>query len=122
MNKIFKIIIFGFLMWVVPFLVSVLIYPLKTSVNPFFESIMPVVITVIVVLLSIKYFTNINANFLKEGILMGITWFLISILLDLSLFMWGPMQMSFVNYIMDIGTTYIIIPVVTIGFGYIQSH
>ena len=72
MNKTFKIIIFGFLMWVAPFLVSVLIYPLKTSANPpFFESIMPVVIAVIVVLLSIKYFTNITANFLKEGILIG---------------------------------------------------
>jgi hypothetical protein len=123
MNKTTKILIFGFLLWLVPFLVSVVIYPLKTSENPLFESIMPVVITLTVVLLSIKYFTNLSTDFLREGILTGTVWFLISIILDLSLFMWGPMQMSFENYMMDIGLTYLIIPTVTVGFGYIiQNH
>ncbi|AEG19007.1 hypothetical protein [Methanobacterium paludis] len=123
MNKTTKILIFGFLLWLVPFLVSVVIYPLKTSENPLFESIMPVVITLTVVLISIKYFTNLSTDFLREGILTGMVWFLINIILDLSLFMWGPMQMSFENYMMDIGLTYLIIPTVTIGFGYIiQNH
>jgi hypothetical protein len=123
MNKTTKILIFGFLMWLVPFLVSVVIYPLKTSENPLFESIMSVVLTLTVVLFSIKYFRNLSIDFLREGILTGTVWFLISIILDLSLFMWGPMQMSFENYMMDIGITYLIIPTVTVGFGYIiQKH
>jgi len=33
------------------------------------------------------------------------------------MFMWGPMKMSFINYMMDIGFTYLIYPIVTIGFG-----
>lgn len=123
MNKTTKILIFGFLMWLVPFLVSVVIYPLKTSENPFFESIMSVVLTLTVVLFSIKYFRNLRTDFLREGILTGTVWFSISIILDLSLFIWGPMQMSFENYMMDIGLTYLIIPTVTVGFGYIiQKH
>ena len=40
MNRVIKIVGFGFLMWLVPFIVSLIIYPLKTSFNPLFESIM----------------------------------------------------------------------------------
>jgi hypothetical protein len=33
----------------------------------------------------------------------------------------SPMQMSFTNYMMDIGLTYLIIPIVTIGMGYMAD-
>lgn len=39
--------------------------------------------------------------------------------IDLFMFMWGPMQMSFWDYMKDIGFTYLIYPVVTIGFGFV---
>ena len=64
-----------------------------------------------------------EARFLREGILLGIVWLAINIVLDLLLFMEGPMKMSFTDYMMDIGLTYLIIPSVTIGFGYLlQQH
>ncbi len=120
MNKGVKIVGYGFVMWFVPFLVSLVIYPIRTFANPFFESIMPVVIAITVVLLAITYFKTVNANFLKEGILIGISWFLVCISIDFLLFLSpSPMQMSFTNYIMDIGFTYLIIPIVTVGMGYI---
>jgi len=31
----------------------------------------------------------------------------------------SPMKMSFADYMMDIGLTYLIIPVICIGFGYL---
>jgi hypothetical protein len=31
----------------------------------------------------------------------------------------GPMKMSFADYMKDIGLTYLIIPIVSIGFGYL---
>jgi len=109
-------------MWLIPFIVSLIIYPLKISFNTLFESIMPVVITLTVVLLSAAYIKGVNANFLKEGIIIGGSWFLISILIDLILFMpSSPMQMSFTNYMMDIGLTYLIIPSVTVGMGYMAD-
>ena len=84
---------------------------------------MPVVITLTVVLLSAAYFKDVNTNFLKEGIIIGGSWFLISILIDLILFMpSSPMQMSFTNYMMDIGLTYLIIPPVTVGMGYMGDR
>lgn len=119
MKSLKKALIFGFLLWLVPFIISVIIFPLKTSLPALFESIMPVVIAICVVLFSILYFKKLEAGFFKEGVILGITWFVICIVLDLLLFMWGPMKMTFPYYMADIGLTYLIIPVITVGFGYL---
>jgi hypothetical protein len=119
MHKMLKIMGLGFLMWFVPFIISVAIFPLKTSFTPLFESIMPVIITSTAVILALTYFKGLNNNYLTEGLIIGVSWGFISILIDLLLFLPpSPMQMSFTNYIMDIGITYLIIPSVTIGMGY----
>ena len=55
MKSIKKILLYGFLIWLIPFLVSILIFPLKTSTPALFESITPVVITIWVVLFSLLY-------------------------------------------------------------------
>ena len=78
---------------------------------------MPIVLTFCVVFFSILYFRKMNSGYLSESIKLGIIWFIISIIIDLLMFMWGPMKMSFINYMMDIGFTYLIYPIVTIGFG-----
>ena len=114
-----KAVIFGFIVWLVPFVVSVIIFPLRTSLLALFESIMPVVVTICVVLFSILYFKELEAGFFKEGVILGIIWFVICIVLDLLLFMWGPMKMTFPYYMADIGLTYLIIPLITVGFGYL---
>ncbi|KAF5086513.1 hypothetical protein [Methanobacterium aggregans] len=119
MNKTLKIILYGILMWLVVFLVSFLIYPLKQWANPFFESIMPVVITVTVVALTITYFKQQNKDFLRESALIGVSWFVISIAIDLVMFLPpSPMHMGLSDYMTDVGFTYIIIPTVTLGMGY----
>ena len=123
MNRSARIVIYGFIMWIIPFIVSFVIFPLKNSMNPLFESIMPVVITVVVVTLSYYYLKDIKTNFEIEGVKIGVMWFLISIIIDLILFLPpSPMQMSFTDYMMDIGLTYLIIPAVTIGFGYMIKN
>jgi len=110
--------VFGFLIWLIPFTVSILIFPLRTSNRPLFESIMPVVVTLCAVVFSILYFRKLGGGFVREGILLGVMWFVISIVIDLLMFMWGPMKMTFAEYMMDIGLTYLVIPTVTIGFGF----
>ena len=110
-------LLYGFLIWLIPFIVSILIFPIKTSTPALFESIMPVVITICVVLFSILYFIKLDASILKEGVQLGVIWFAISLAIDLLMFMWGPMKMTFINYMIDIGLTYLIIPTITVGFG-----
>ena len=116
MNKYLKMVIFGFLDWLVPFIISFFIYPLKTAGSPLFESIMPLAISVIVVTLAYAYLKNIETDLIREGVIIGAVWFIISIAIDLVLFLPpSPMQMSFVNYMEDIGITYLMIPIITIG-------
>ncbi len=50
----------------ISFLVSLIIYPLKTFADPLFESIMPIVIAIIVVLLGITYFKTVISNFFEN--------------------------------------------------------
>jgi hypothetical protein len=118
MNKYVKLVGFGFLIWLIPFLVSFVIFPLKTSNRPLFESIMPVVLVFAVMISSVLYFKKIDKDSLKEGILAGVLWFVISLVIDLLLFLpVSPMQMSFVDYMMDIGLTYLIILMIPMGIG-----
>jgi len=123
MNKNLKIILFGFLVWLIPFLVAFVIFPLRASMRPLFESIMPLTLTIVVVILAYYYLKNIKANFVKESVIIGFTWFIIDIAIDLVMFLpASPMQMSFVDYMMDIGLTYVMIPVITIGMGYMAKN
>ena len=120
MKKYVKWIIgFGILIWLIPFLISFVVFPLKESNRPLFESIMPVVLTITVVTFSILFFKRVDKEFMKEGFIVGIVWFTISIVIDLLMFIpESSMHMSLVDYIMDIGLTYLIILVIPVGFGY----
>ena len=101
-----------------PFVVAMLIFPLRASERPLFESIMPVALTVSVVLLACLYFKGFEGKHLKEGTMLGLLWLALSIAIDLVMFMQGPMSMPFIDYMKDIGLTYLVIPAITIGFGY----
>jgi hypothetical protein len=79
---------------------------------------MPVVITIWTVFFCLIYFLGEGRGSLRDGILLGFGWLMISIVLDLIFFMQGPMKMPFMDYLADIGITYLIIPAITIGFGY----
>lgn len=116
------IILFGFLIWLIPFVVSFFIFPLRSSSRPLFESIMPVVLTSAVVLFTVRYLSKINREFVKEGIFIGIVWAVISLVIDLILFMpESPMQMTLSDYMMDIGITYLIILIIPLGSAYLMK-
>ncbi len=123
MKQIKKALLYGFLIWLIPFVVAFMIFPIHESNRPLFESIMPVTITVAVVVFSILYFRKTEQAFLKEGLLLGAAWFTISLAIDLFMFLpaSSPMHMPFPEYMMDIGITYLIIPVITTGFGYLKK-
>lgn len=111
-------IVYGVAIWVGIFVVSMLAFPLHTNERPLFESIMPIASTIITVIFSILYFKKIEKDYIKIGTYLGVIWLMINIIIDLLMFMEGPMKMPFVDYIKDIGLTYLLIPVITIGFGY----
>jgi len=122
MNKYIKLVGFGFFIWLIPFLISLLILPVRNENRVLFESIMPVVVVFIVVVFSLLYFKKLEKNLVQEGIITGIIWFLISILIDLIMFLpETPWHMSIIDYMMDIGLTYLIILIIPIGSGFLLN-
>lgn len=121
MDRYLKVGLFGFFIWLIPFVVSVLIFPLRAMQRPLFESIMPVVIAIWTVFFAVIYLLGIKSGFQKEGIVIGMAWFFISIFLDLLVFIEGPIKMSLWDYATDIPLTYLMIPTITFGFGYLME-
>lgn len=113
-------LLYGFLIWLIPFVLSILIFPIHEQDRPFFESIIPVVLTAVTVYFALRYSRTDPIDTLQEGLTLGILWMLICIVVDLPLFSYGPMKMPFVNYWKDIGFTYLIIPIILTGFGMLQ--
>jgi hypothetical protein len=105
----------GLLVWLIPFLVAFVAFPLKSSWRSLFESIMPLVLAGVVVLSAVLYFRRVRAVSLKEGIWLGALWLVISVVIDLPLMLSPPLNYSITEYAADIGLTYLMIPVITAG-------
>jgi hypothetical protein len=114
-------VFYGFLIWLIVFAVAMLIYPLRSSNRSLFESLMPVSLVTCVTAFAVLYFQRVESRPLREGILLGVVWFIVNLAIDQLMFSWGPMKMSFADYMADIGLTYLLIPVIPIGIGYLLA-
>ena len=119
MNKYLKIAFFGFLVWLIPFVASLFFYTSggKLIIDIFlFKAIMIVIGSVSGAVLLVHYFKKVHAAYFKEGIIVGILWFGINILLDLVILV--PMSgMPIWDYFTRIGISYIVIPVMCVTVG-----
>lgn len=119
MNKYLKNIFFGFLTWLIPFVLSFVFYSKEgvLSIDIFlFKSIMIVISGLIGVSLLILYFKDIKKDYLIEGIAVGFSWLIINLILDLLILI--PMSgMTYLDYFSQIGLRYLIIPTISIGMG-----
>ena len=112
-----KTCIYGLIVWLVPFLVSVILFPLKGSMPALFEELMAAVLTLCVVFFLVLFFRSFKNTSLKTGLAVGGTWLLMCLGLDLLIFSWGPMQMKIGEYLTSIGPAYLTIPIIAGGFG-----
>ena len=119
MKKYLRNILYGFLAWFIPFAASFFFYTREgeLTIDIFlFKSIMIVVGTFSAAFLLVSYFKKINTEYFKEGIIVGLTWFGINILLDLLILI--PMSgMSIADYFTQIGIRYLAIPAMSIAVG-----
>ena len=106
-------------MWLAPFVAGVALSGVRANDRIFFETIMPVVLSVTAILFLVirpKAAASVGA-----GLVLGVMWLAISICLDLLMFMWGPMKMSFIDYMKDIGLVYLMYPVIAAGAGWLSQ-
>ena len=110
-------IVSAILVWLIPFVVSILLSRVRQSDRIFFETIMPVVLTATAVTFSVLRRTGPSTAL--NGLVLGCIWFVVCIGMDLMMFTRGPMAMSFVDYMKDIGLAYLIFPPITAGAGWL---
>jgi uncharacterized membrane protein YpjA len=123
MNKYLKIGLFGFLTWLVPFVVGSLFYSPQGQLvidALVFKTIMTVVGSITGAALLVLYFKRIDEGCLPEGIIVGAAWFVINILLDLLILV--PMsKMAIGTYFAQIGIGYLTIPTMSIALGLVAK-
>ena len=82
MKSLKMALVLGFISWLIPFVIAIIIYPIHELNRPLFESIMPVTISATLVTLMYFYFRKVEKNYLKEGLILGIIWFVINIAIE----------------------------------------
>ncbi len=124
MKKALKIGYFGFLTWLVPFVISLLFFTKEGQpIMDIFliKSIMIVLFSAFGAFLLIIYFRKIDLNFLREGAFIGLSWFVINCILDILVLL--PFTgMSITTWFAQIGMRYLMIPVMSISMGYIVEY
>lgn len=117
-------LLLGFLSWFIPFAVSFLFYkPGGELVVPYatFKSTIMVVGVVSGCYLLYRYFRFVDRDFIKQGAMVGLSWFVINIVLD-AIILIPIMKTTFGDYFMSIGIGYFAIPAISISMGYLLER
>ncbi len=122
MRHLGRLLGYGFATWIVALAISMLMFPLKQAGNPLFETVMTLVLTALAVVVTGLDLRRLSAGFVREGVLLGGALLLVNLVLDLPLFLAGPMARPLMSYLEDIGFTYLLYPIVTVGTGVLGAH
>lgn len=116
-----KNLFLGFLSWLIPFVVSFLFFkPGGELAVPYatFKSGIMVVGIISGCYLLMRYFKFVDSEFIRNGIIVGVSWFVINILLDAAILI-PIMNTTFTDYFVSIGLSYLCIPVISITMGFL---
>jgi len=118
--KYVKLVGFGILTWLLPFLLSIPLYsPEGVPLYDIFliKSVLLVFSAALGTFLILLYFRGVRARFLREGALLGGAWLLINWGLDAVVLL--PLSgMDAGTYMAQIGLRYLTIPIIALGIGY----
>ncbi|KAF5090127.1 hypothetical protein [Methanoculleus horonobensis] len=115
-----KLVGFGLLTWILPFLISIPLY--SPEGEPLYDiflvkSILLVFSAALGTFLILVYFRDVHARFIWEGALLGGVWLLINWVLD-ALILLPVSGMDAGTYMAEIGLRYLMIPIIAVGIGY----
>ncbi|PWR72722.1 hypothetical protein [Methanospirillum lacunae] len=118
-----RILLYGFLTWLIPFLLSIPFYSgggLQID-QQLFKSIMIVAGALTGAALIIHLFSVMTMEYQTAGYVTGVAWLLINWGLDIVILI--PLSgLDFISYTFQIGLRYLVIPVMTIMAGVVAEH
>lgn len=109
-----RAVLLGFFSWLVPFVVSFIVFPLKKSNAPLFSTLMNLVVLLTGAALLNHYFRNRSVS-VNEAVLVGAMWFALNLVFDYPMFAYGPMKMTAWGYYSEIGLGYLALPAFAFG-------
>ena len=123
-NGWLKILVLGVGLWLIPFLISFLFFTPKgelTISTGFFDSIMVVIGALLTAAFLVYYFKTVSRDFLKQAMYCAVSWFVISIVLDLVTLV-SMFKMDLGKYFAEIGLGYLVIPIMALLVGFLLNE
>lgn len=109
-----KAFLFGFLLWLIPFVIGFFTFPIKNKWPLVFKTLMAIVLVFVTVGLMRMYFIEIRPIDATQGLMVGILWATICIAMDIPIFLFR-FKMPVISYFFEIGIVYLIVPAITWG-------
>jgi hypothetical protein len=117
-QSMLKKIGFGIVLWAVPFVVAIPLFPLMQSDPTFFKTIMIVVGAATGAVLAARYFVRVEGDFLRASVLLAVVWIALSWILDFAVLL--PLSgMAPGRYFIEIGLRYLAIVAPAVALGYV---
>jgi uncharacterized membrane protein YpjA len=99
----------GVLSWLIPFILSIALFPLKKPNPPLYIGLMNVIGLLTAALLFHAYFRGRKVS-VREAMLVASLWLVVNVGLDYPFFSFGPMRMTRSTYYSEIGVSYLALP------------
>jgi len=119
-------LICGFLVWLAPATLDFLLFPSMTSARNILDALLVVALVLTTIACTVRYFKTADGGYLKQGIEIGVLWFLMAVGIGLAVTALFPAYTPRVSgapieFLMNIGVFFLLVPVITISFGYILA-
>jgi hypothetical protein len=122
MKKTGKILLIGVLIWLSIFILAMPFFMFYENQRALFETIISIITTFVITLFTVFRFKKVDANFIKAGFQLGLSWMFVCLFIDILMFSFGPMARPLWDYFKDIGFIYINIPIITLSVGTLLDH
>ena len=120
--KIKLAVIFGILVWFLSYFFSEILNPIFIKYIPYNQIAIPLVIIIVTGFFGILYIRNIDTNEVVEGILLGMIFIIIDIILDYLFFIiLGFPSVIFENYLYHLVSMITLTLLITTFLGYLAQ-
>lgn len=115
-------VIFGIIIWVLTYFLTSLFNPIFNNNLPYVNIMVPIIIIIVTGFIGILYIRNINENEVIEGLLAGIVFIIVDMILDYIFFIIPHVNNSIVgDYPFHITSMIIITLLITTFLGYLAQ-
>ena len=114
-------IIYGVLIWVVTHVLQGIFNPIFHDNHPYFNIVFTIISIIVTGFFGILYIKNIDENEVDEGILAGVVFGVVYLILEFIFFIMFPQRLLIPNYPLNIASMVVITLLITTFLGYLAQ-